>query len=151
MVPNHGSDTLAGVGARNDDLGIAAEERGLTLFLRILQRLDSRAYRATGRAPFQFVRWLAALTTVIIDWLQLGTPRSPAACVPVLAVVTLLLLPDAQSIAVAGLRFDRLRDEMASQQRTVARLSAEVWSISNSLSNSSHVNITFKATRTARR
>jgi hypothetical protein len=110
--------------------------------LRMALLRDSQAWRATRGAPFQFVRWLGALATVVADWIQSGTPHSTVAYVPVLAVVALLLLPDAQSIEIPGLKFDRLANEVTRQRRSVDRLSAEVSYINNSLIAGAQVNIT---------
>ena len=68
---------------------------------------------------------------------------------PVLAVVALLLLPDAQAIGIAGFRFDRLTNEVARQRRAVDRLTTEVSLINNSLIVGSQVNIALGATAIA--
>lgn len=114
--------------------------------LKMVLLLDSETWRATHGAPFQFVRWIGALVTVVANWVQSGTPPSAAAYVPVLAVVALLLLPDAQSIEIPGLKFDRLSNEITRQRHSVDRLSAEDSLINNSLTASSQVNITMGAT-----
>src|ERR1700734_2981294 len=93
--------------------------------LQMILLLDSETWRATRGAPFQFARWIGALVTVVANWVQSGTPPSAAAYVPVLAVVALLLLPDAQSIEIPGLKFDRLSNEITRQRHSVDRLSAE--------------------------
>jgi hypothetical protein len=111
-----------------------------------IRLLDSQAWHATGGAPLQFARWLAALATVIADWIQSGAPQNAVSYVPVLAVVALLLLPDARSIAFAGVRFERLTDEVAQQKQAVDTLCAEVSSINNSLIAGSQVNITLAGT-----
>jgi hypothetical protein len=110
--------------------------------MRAIRLVESRARRASRGRPFQFVRWLAALGTVLVDWVQSGPPQSAVAYLPVLTVVALLLLPDAESIEVASLRFERLKTEVGLQKRAVDRLCDEVSSISNSLIAGSQVNIT---------
>ena len=85
--------------------------------MRTIQLIDSRAWRASQGAPFQFARWLAALATVLIDWVQSGTPQSAVAYLPVLTVVALMLLPDAESIGVGSLRFERLTSEVGRQEQ----------------------------------
>lgn len=107
--------------------------------------IDSRAWGAVQRAPFQFVRWLAALTVVLINWAQSGPPQSAVAYLPVLTVVALLLLPDAGAISVGSLRFERLTSEMGQQRRVVDRLCDEVSLINTSLVAGSQVNITLGA------
>jgi cytochrome c-type biogenesis protein CcmH/NrfG len=70
---------------------------------RTVQKLDSDVWRRLrDDAPFRFARWLAAVTTVAADWHLNGNPKSAVAWLPVLAVVMLLLLPDASSIALGG-------------------------------------------------
>ncbi len=67
---------------------------------------------------------------------------------PVLLVVTLLLLPDAQSITIgwaSGLKFERLTNEVTQQRRDVDRLTEAVSLISNTLIASSNVNIAIGA------
>ncbi len=113
--------------------------------MQAIQMLDWRAWRALQGALFQFVRWLAALATVLVNWAQSGPPQSAVAYLPVLTAVALLLLPDAESIEVASLRFERLKGEVGRQKRTVDRLCDEVSTISNSLVAGSQVNITLGA------
>lgn len=144
MVSNPGPEELP-VGSPDADARTGRTLTAARRTLRGLDSVDSRAWRSTCRAPLQFIRWLAALGTVIGDWLKSNGTQSAAAYVPVLVVVALLLLPDAQSIAVAGLKFERLKSEVATQQQAVARLSAEVWSLHNSLSASSQVSVAFGA------
>jgi hypothetical protein len=93
----------------NNDPRYAAKGSKAKADLQLLLLLDSQAWRLTRGAPFQFVRWLGALAAVVVNWVQSGTAQSIAAYLPVAAVVVLLLLPDAQSIEIAGLRFNRNR------------------------------------------
>jgi hypothetical protein len=128
-----------------DDLPCSVKVRQGMAAVRTIRLLDSRAWRALQGAPFQFVRWLAALATVLVNWVQSGPPQSAVAYLPVLTAVALLLLPDAESIEVASLRFERLKSEMGRQKRAVDRLCDEVSTISNSLIAGSQVNITIGA------
>jgi hypothetical protein len=114
-------------------------------FVQAIRLIDSRAWQTSQGAPFQFARWLAALTTVIVNWALSGPPQSTVAYLPVLTAVALLLLPDAKSIEVAGLRYERLTNEISQQRRDVDTLRQEVSLIGNSLTASSHVNITVGA------
>jgi hypothetical protein len=145
MVRNFRRDAVNSAPELNNDRGCSAKAGQAKAGLQMVLLLDSQAWRATRGAPFQFVRWLGALATVVVNWVQSGTLQSAAAYVPVLAVVALLLLPDAQSIEIPGLKFDRLTNEMARQRRSVDEL-GEVSSINNSLSAGSQVNITVGAT-----
>lgn len=144
LNPGRGAEDAA-CGMDDDPRYPVNASRAITA-LQIIRLLDTRAWRATRGAPFQFARWLAALAVVVVSWVQSGTLQSAAAYVPVLAVVALLLLPDAQSIGVAGLRFDRLTNEVAQHRHAVDRLFAEVSLINNSLIAGSQVNITVGAT-----
>jgi hypothetical protein len=146
MAPNPGRDAATGTDGMNDDPRHPARTSRAMAALRIIRLLDSQAWRAMRGAPFQFVRWLAALATVVVNWVQSGTLQSAAAYVPVLAVVALLLLPDAQSIGIVGLSFDRLTNEVARQRRAVDRLFTEVSLINNSLIVAPQVNIALGAT-----
>lgn len=107
------------VGKGKGDLPCSVKVRQGMAAMRAIQLIDSRAWRASQGAPFQFARWLAALATVLIDWVQSGTPQSAVAYLPVLTVVTLLLLPDAESIGVGSLRFERLTSEVGRQKQGV--------------------------------
>jgi hypothetical protein len=149
MAPNPGRDAATTTGEMNDGPRHPAKTSRALAALQILRLLDSQAWRATRGAPFQFVRWLAALATVVVNWVQSGTLQCAASYMPVLAVVALLLLPDAQSIGIAGLRFDRLTNEVARQRRTVDRLLTEVSLINNSLIVGSQVNIALGTTAMA--
>lgn len=146
MVPNFRRDAVNSAPELNNDRRCSAKAGQAKAGLQMVLLLDSQAWRATRGAPFQFVRWLGALATVVVNWVQSGTLQSAAAYVPVLAVVALLLLPDAQSIEIPGLKFDRLTNEIARQRRSVDKLLGEVSSINNSLSAGSQVNITMGAT-----
>ena len=103
----------------------------------------------TQEAPFQFARWLGALTTVVTDWLLAGPSQTAAGYIPVFAVVGLLLLPDARSIGIAGLTFERLGREMHQNRKTMHELSAQVSSISSYLVAGSQVNIVLGSASTA--
>lgn len=73
---------------------------------RTVQKLDADAWRKLrDDAPYRFIRWLCALGVIIGAWDVLGTPDHTSAWLPVAAIVLLLLLPDASSIAFAGIRF----------------------------------------------
>jgi hypothetical protein len=109
MVPNFRRDALNSAPESNNDPRCLAKASQAEVGLQAALLLDSQAWRATRGAPFQFVRWLGALATVVVNWVQSGDLQSIAAYVPVLAVVALLLLPDAQSIEIAGLKFNRYR------------------------------------------
>ena len=109
MVPNFRRDAVNSAPELNHDRRCSAKAGQAKAGLQMVLLLDSQAWRATRGAPFQFVRWLGALATVVVNWVQSGTPQSAAAYVPVVAVVALLLLPDAQSIEIAGLKFKRYR------------------------------------------
>jgi hypothetical protein len=115
------------------------------------RKADSAAWQAMRTPPFQFIRWLATLTTVVADWLAAGTPRSLISYAPVLMIVALLLLPDARSIKILGVKFERLTAEVTRQGDTVDRLAVEVSQISNSLAASSQVNIAFGGVATPER
>jgi hypothetical protein len=142
MVLNFRRDVVNSARKLNSDPRRPVKASQAKAGLQRILLLDSRAWGATRGAPFQFVRWTSALATVVVSWVQSSTLQSAAAYVPALAVVALLLLPDAQSIEIPGLKFDRLTNELARQRRSVDRLSAEVSLINNSLIASSQVNIT---------
>jgi hypothetical protein len=142
MVMNPTPDVRQAPGSSHNDVDSASELRSQVTTWQVLQGFDAQVSRASHQTPFQFARWLAALLTVIVGWLVMGTQQSVTAYVPTLAVVAVLLLPDAQSIAVAGLKFDRLRDEVASQHEEISRLRAEIMSINSSIA-SSQVHIAF--------
>jgi hypothetical protein len=109
------------------------------------QQFDEQVWRASQGTPFQFARWLSGLAAVLIDWAQFGPPQSAVAYLPVLTLVALLLMPDAKSIGVGSLKFERLTNEVGRQQHTVDRLSEEVSFINDSLIAGSQVNITLGA------
>jgi hypothetical protein len=70
---------------------------------RTVQKLDVDTWRKfRDDAPFRFIRWLAALGLIIGTWDVMGTPRSVTALLPPLAIVILLLLPDASSFTLGG-------------------------------------------------
>jgi hypothetical protein len=94
-------------GKGKGDLPRSVAARQGAAALQAIRLIDSRAWGASQGAPFQFARWLAALATVLIDWVRSGPPQSAVAYLPVLTVVALLLLPDAQSMGVGSLRFER--------------------------------------------
>ena len=109
MVPNSRRDAVNSAPESNNDPRRLAKASQAEAALQMALLLDSQAWRATRGGPFQFVRWLGALATVVANWVQSGNLQSTAAYLPVLVVVALLLLPDAQSIEIAGLKFDRYR------------------------------------------
>ena len=146
MVPNFRRDAVNSARELYNDPRCPAKASRAKAALKMIRLLDSQAWRAMRGAPFQFVRWIGALATVVVNWVQSGTLQSAAAYVPVLVVVALLLLPDAQSIEIAGVKFDRLTNEIARQRRSIGRLLAEVSLINNSLIAGSQVNITLGAT-----
>ena len=53
---------------RNDD-DCCAGKHGTATAAGMPGRADSAAWQAMRTPPFQFSRWLAALTTVVADWL----------------------------------------------------------------------------------
>ena len=114
--------------------------------MQAIQQFDEQVWRTSQGAPFQFARWLAALAAVLIDWAQFGLPQNAVAYLPVLTLVALLLMPDAKSIGVGSLTFERLTSEVGRQKHAVDRLSEEVSFINNSLIAGSQVNITLGAT-----
>jgi len=71
----------------------------------------------------QAVRWLAVLGLVLWRWAD-GLPSGFAGWVPVLIVSVLLLLPDADSVAFAGVKLEmrRAREEVAGLRQQVAQL-----------------------------
>jgi hypothetical protein len=135
---------------RNDD-DCCAGKHGTATAAGMPGRADSAAWQAMRTPPFQFIRWLAALTTVVADWLAAGTPRSLISYAPVLMIVALLLLPDARSIKILGVKFERLTSEVTRQGDAVDRLAVEVSQVSNSLAANSQVNIAFGGATTPER
>lgn len=109
MVLNFRRDAVNSAPELNSDPRRPAKAGHAKADLQMVLLLDSQAWRATRGAPFQFVRWLGALATVVVNWVQSGSQQSAAAYLPVLAVVALLLVPDAQSIEIVGLKFNRYR------------------------------------------
>jgi hypothetical protein len=142
MPANSRREAVDVAGKEKDDLLRPVKVRQGIAAMRTIRMIDSRAWGASQGAPFQFVRWLAALTTVLMNWVQSGTPQSVVAYLPVLTVVALLLLPDAASIGVGGLRFERRTSEVGRQKRPADGLGDELSSISNSLVAGSQVSIT---------
>jgi hypothetical protein len=109
------------------------------------------ASAASDSAPFRKARWAAALLitgaalALYAFWLFTGTHPvcqvTTAASAPVrktcglpdvtdyiyvLAVVALLLLPDAKSIKIGGLEFERLTTAVREQKDEIGRLSQQV-------------------------
>jgi hypothetical protein len=108
----------AGPGAGPADASNAAS--------RLTQSLDSAFWRATTRPPFQFLRWLGALCTVTVEWALSAGHANASSYLPVVLIAGLLLLPDAKSITLPGLKFERLTDEVTRQREEVARLAQDV-------------------------
>jgi hypothetical protein len=142
MSPDSRRDVLGGRDAVDDGRGTgkastpAAARRGIRL-------LDSTSWETNCSAPFQFLRWLSAVAMVVAEWVEAGAPHSLISYLPVLLIVALLLLPDAQSITIgaSGLKFERLSNEVAQQRRDVDRLAEAVVSLI-STNASSNVTIT---------
>ena len=94
--------------------------RWLVTTWRLVQQLDVDAWRKLrSSAPLQFLRWLAALLTVIF-YLPHGSGTQHYVYVG--AIVALLVFPDAQSIGFGGLRFERLRNEVAGLERQIVTI-----------------------------
>jgi hypothetical protein len=105
--------------------------------------MDSLAWETNRASPFRFLRWLSAVATVVAEWAGAGAPQSVVSYLPVLLVVGLLLLPDAQSVTIgaSGLKFERLTSEVEQQRRDVDRLTEAVVSLI-SMNATSNVTIT---------
>jgi hypothetical protein len=73
-----------------------------------------------------WARWLAASLAVVIGWLVNGMHASPGSYVYLLLFIALMLYPDAQAISVAGLRIERLHDEVVRQDKQIAALNQHV-------------------------
>ena len=85
------------------DPGDGPDASKLVTAWRTVQKLDADAWRKLrDDAPFRFIRYLGAIGVVIGAWKIMGTPHSATAWLPALAIVLLLLLPDASSIALGG-------------------------------------------------
>jgi hypothetical protein len=71
----------------------------------------------------QAIRWLAVLGLVLWRWAA-GLPSGFTGWVPVLIVSVLLLLPDADSVAFAGVKLEmrRAREEVAALRLQVTQL-----------------------------
>jgi hypothetical protein len=83
-----------------------ADANWLVTTWRTVQKLDTDTWRKMrDDAPLRFARWLAALGVIIGAWDVMGVPKSAIAWLPVLAIITLLLLPDASSIAFGGFSY----------------------------------------------
>jgi hypothetical protein len=146
MIPKFRRDVVNSPRGLNNAPRYPAKASQAKATVQKIRLLDSQAWLAMRGAPFQLIRWIGALATVVVDWLQSGTLQSATAYVPMLVVVALLLLPDAQSIEIAGVKFDRLTNEIVQQTRSIGRLLAEVSLINNSLIAGSQVNITLETT-----
>lgn len=79
--------------------------------------------RAVHSSPGQAVRWLAVLGLVLWRWAD-GAPSGFMGWLPVLIVSVLLLLPDADSVAFAGVKLEmrKAREEVAGLRQQVAQL-----------------------------
>jgi hypothetical protein len=124
----------------------------------------------TGHAPFRWQRWLAALLLtggalgIYAFWLftgahpvcqvtvagsavtkTCGLPDVTDFCY-VLAVVAVLLLPDAKSIKIGGLEFVRLTNAVREQAAELDRLSQQVSQVVHTTSN---ISVTIAAARLA--
>ena len=116
-------DDAGEAGAKVNDRLLPRTRSQSVLAVRLSRWLDERLWRVMREPPFQFARWLGALATVLTNWLASGPPKSAVAYIPVAAVVALLLLPDARSIAVGGLSFERLSEEAHQRKEDVDTLS----------------------------
>lgn len=144
MPANSSRAAVNTAGKSADGLRSPARARPGAAAMQAIQQFDEQVWLTSQGAPFQFVRWLAALAAVLIDWAQFGLPQNAVAYLPVLTLVALLLIPDAKSIGVGSLKFERLTSEVGRQKDTVDRLSEEVPFI-KSLIAGSQVNITLGA------
>jgi hypothetical protein len=112
---------------------------------RLVQKLDADAWRALGDGPpLRFARWLAALLTVIL-YLPHGT--GTAHYVYVGAIVVTVLLPDAQSVGFAGIKF-----EMRRTADEVARIGQQIQHVSTIVQTRQQTNVyllTMQGTRVA--
>jgi hypothetical protein len=99
---------------------------GLIALWRTLQRMDSVAWRAVRDDPaLQFARWLAAIAAIVVyGFLPHAISNAPG-YVPAL-VAAVLLLPDAKSITVGGLKFDRLQKDVIRQNEEIAKLNQQI-------------------------
>jgi hypothetical protein len=79
--------------------------------------------RAVRSGCGQAIRWRAVLGLVLWRWAA-GLPSGFAGWLPVLVVALLLLLPDADSVAFAGVRLEmrRSREEAAALRQQVTQL-----------------------------
>src|SRR5215813_11871642 len=84
MPANSHREAASGLLKREDDPAPSAEEGRGTAAVRTIRLIDSRAWRASQGASLQFARWLAALATVLVNWIQSGPPQSAVAYLPVL-------------------------------------------------------------------
>jgi hypothetical protein len=90
----------------SDNPGSGADAGKLVTTWRTVQKLDADAWRKLrDDAPLRFTRWLGALVVISVAWDVLGIPHRATAWLPVLAIVVLLLLPDASSIAFGGFTY----------------------------------------------
>jgi hypothetical protein len=71
----------------------------------------------------QAIRWLAVLGLVLWRWAA-GLPSDFTGWVPVLVISLLLLLPDADSVAFAGVKLEmrRAREEVAGLRQQVTQM-----------------------------
>jgi len=99
---------------------------GLIALWRTLQRLDSVAWRAVRDDPaLQFARWLGALAAIVLYGLLPHVIGNAPVYVPAL-VAAVLLLPDAKSITVGGLKFDRLQKDVIRQNEEIGKLNQQI-------------------------
>lgn len=91
----------------SDDSAKARSKAGkLVTIWRTVQQLDKEAWvNSRDMAPLRFVRWLGALGVVIWFWDSQGTPHDATTWLPVLAIIAVLLLPDAASIGLGAFSF----------------------------------------------
>lgn len=107
------------------DGGVKKDE--LVATWRTVQKLDADAWRKLrDDAPYRFTRWLCAVGIVIGAWDVLGTPERISAWLPVAGLVLLLLLPDASSIAFAGIRFQARQAADLAAQEAIGKIELQV-------------------------
>jgi hypothetical protein len=83
----------------------SVKDRLVTLW-RLLQKLDVDGWRKLrDSTPLRLARWLLAIGVVIATWDVLGKATSVTELLLPLALVVLLVLPDAASISLGGFTY----------------------------------------------
>jgi hypothetical protein len=119
--------TMTNAPGDTDNSGSGHNASQLVTTWRTVQKLDADAWRKLrDDAPFRFIRWLGALGVVIGTWYLQGTPHDATAWLPTLAIVALLLLPDASSIAFGGFSWQvRQAADQAAQAAQASQAASE--------------------------